>query len=421
MKAHTKPPPRGFGGELTSAVKSDVLLLPIFNNIIVISMFTRFSYLLVIPGLIIVNLLTACTEQAPRNTGAFSIGEKELTEYESLTAKNDLLLGMPVRIKHNYASEHLFILDAAHASVIELDVQFNEIRSYGTKGRGPGEFQFPDDFFITAEHLFIVDGSRFMIHKYSRLDGTYISSLDYGERVMEEEDQMLVSPDSPLASNNNRPFVTLNETVLLPAHTGGDHLYMAVTWEGEKVADIGDLPEGFRVVANEEETGQSLRANRVPAHEMALAFPVNDLANLDEVFIVYSAIPKIAKYNLSGTKIWERNIPATPEVDSLMIDLGNVLENHSTQPVSFLPVKKYMAGRSSPDGDLYLFTYTNMDTPYTPRRPMWIHQFNSEGQFVHRYKIISDTDLYYYPGIDFKNQRVFTPTFNESDVRIYPF
>jgi hypothetical protein len=187
------------------------------------------------------------------------------------------------------------------------------------------------------------------------------------------------------------------------------------------VSDIGDLPEDFRVVANDEEAGQSLKSNTVPAHELALAFPVNDLTNPDEVFIVYSAIPKIAKYNLEGEKIWEQTIPYTPEVDSLMIDLGNVLENHPDQPVFLLPVKMYMAGRSSPEGGLYLFTYTNMDTPYTPRRPMWVHQFDSEGNLVNRYKIISDTDQYYYPGMDFSNRRIFTPSFNESDVRMYPF
>lgn len=396
-------------------------MLPISGISIVMPMSIKTSYLLLIPGLIIANMLTACAEKTPESTEVVGIKVKELTDYESLVAKNDLLLGLPVRIKHDHTTGHLFILDAAHEAVIELDAQFNEVRRYGTKGSGPGEFQFPDDFFITAEHLFIVDGSRFFIHKYSRRDGAFISSLNYGELVMEEEDQMLVSPDSPLASNNNRPFVTLNETVLLPAHTGGDHLYMAVTREGEKVADIGELPDGYRALANDEEAGQSLRANRVPAHELALAFPVNDLNNPDEIFVIYSAIPKITKYTLEGDKIWEKTIPATPEVDSLMIDLGNVLDKHPTQPVYLLPVKLYMAGRSSPDGGLYLFTYTNMDTPYTPRRPLWVHQFDSGGILVNRYKMISDTDQYYYPGMDFINRRIFAPSFNESDVRIYSY
>jgi hypothetical protein len=150
MKAHKK-----LRVLCASAVKLNASLLPVSGNSIVIPMPFKNSYLLLIPGLIIANLLTACTEQASKNTGTVEIGEIELTEYESLIAKNDLLLGMPVRIKHDYASGHLFILDAAHTSVIELDVQFNEIRRYGTKGRGPGEVQFSHDF-SSQQNIFLL-------------------------------------------------------------------------------------------------------------------------------------------------------------------------------------------------------------------------------------------------------------------------
>ncbi len=388
-------------------------------------MHLRTSYLYVFLGACFICTFAACREQTPENVEAAIIEVKELRDYDSLIGKNDLLLGVPVRIRHGHTSGHLFIQDAAHLAVIELDEQSNEVRRYGSRGRGPGEIQSLDDFFISAEHLFIVDGSRFLIHKYSRNDGQFISSLNYGELLMEgnnsSERGLPPTPRAPLTSNNNRPFVTYNETVLLPAQTGGEYLYRVVTFEGEKMAHIGEIPDGYIDFINDEEIRQSLKNNRVPAHEMALAFPVNDLTNLNKIFIVYSAIPKIARYNLHGSKIWERSITPTPELDSLMIDLGNVLQNRPNQRVSLLPVKKYMAGRSSPDGDVYLFTYTNMDTPHTPRRPMWIHQFDSGGILMHRYKIISDVDMFYYPGIDFNKRRIFAPSFNESDIRIYAF
>jgi len=374
---------------------------------------------------LLINSLLACADQASENSKATTIEVTELSDYDSLISENDLLLGVPVRLKFDHKSQHLFIQDVAHWAVIELDEKNNEVRRYGSRGRGPGEFQNLDDFFISAKHLFIVDSSRFLIHKYSRIDGQFISSLDYREFLIEKsnssEHGLQPNPQAPLTSNNNRPFVTYNETVLLPAQFGGEYLYRAITWEGQRTAEIGEIPEGYNDFIDDEEVWKSLRNKKLPAHVLPLSFPVNDPANLNDIFVVYSAIPKIAKYNLDGDKIWEQNVPYTPEVDSLMIDLKNVLQDHPNQRVSLLPVKKYMAGRSSPDGDLYLFTYTNMDTPHTPRRPMWIHQFDSRGTLVHRYKIISDTDLFYYPDIDFKNRRVFTPSFNESDIRIYPF
>jgi len=369
---------------------------------------------------------SACSNsKTPEITEATEIEVNELRDYYSLFSEVDLLLGLPVRIKHDHYSQHLFIQDAAHMAVIELDEQFNEVRWYGKQGRGPGEFQNPDDFFITDEHLFIVDGSRFLIHKYSREDGQFISSLDYGALIMESvntlEYRTLLTPPAPLNSDNNRPFVTLNETVLLPSHTYGEFLYRAVNWQGEKIADIGEIPEGYAPFTDDSVVRAALQNMRVPPHELALAFPVNDPTELNEIYLVYSAIPKIARYTLSGNKVWEKDIPVTPEIDSLITDLSNVLNTRPNHRLSLVPVKKYMAGRHSPQGGLYLFTYTNMDTPHTSRRPMWIHQFDTGGTLVHRYKIISDTDLFYYPEIDFKNRRIFTPAFNESDVRIYSF
>ncbi|TVR26789.1 MAG: hypothetical protein EA390_14435 [Balneolaceae bacterium] len=381
--------------------------------------------MLVFPALLIISLIAACGEHAPEIAEATVIEVTELRDYDRLTSENDLLLGVPVRIRHDHHTGHVFIQDVALWAVIELDEENNEVRRYGTRGRGPGEIQSLDDFFITKEHLFIVDGGRFLIHKYSREDGQFISSLDYGELLLERtngsEHGMPLPPQAPLTSNNNRPFVTLNESILLPSQTHGEFLYRAVNWQGEKVGDIGEIPDGYTNNSDDAEVRMSLQNQRVPAHELALAFPVDDPSDLNEIYLVYSAIPKIAKYNLSGNKIWEQAIPSTPEVDSLMVDLSNVLDTRPNHRVSLLPVKKYMAGRSNQQGEVFLFTYTNMDTPRTPRRPMWIHQFDSKGTLVDRYKIISDTDLFYYPGIDFENRRIFTPSFNESDIRMYPF
>ena len=374
---------------------------------------------------LVINSLFACVDQASENSEATAIKVTELRDYDSLISENDLLLGVPVRLKIDHISQHLFVQDVALLAVIELDELYNEVRRFGSKGRGPGEIQSLDDFFITEKHLFIVDGNRLLIHKYSRGDGQFISSLNYGELLIESKNSSVnglpMSPPAPLTSNNNRPFITLNETILLPSHTNSEFLYQAFNWEGKKVADIGEVPDGYTPLAVDDEVRSALRDQRVPERDLALVFPVNDLSDQNEIYLVYSAIPKIAKYTLSGNKIWEQATPSIPEVDSLLIDLGNVLVNHPNQRASLLPVKKYMKGVNSSQGDLYLFTYTNMDTPHTPRRPVWIHQFDAKGTLVHRYKIISDTDFFYYPGIDFKNRRVFTPSFNESDIRIYPF
>lgn len=381
------------------------------------------SYILLI--LVSVCLLTGCQEKDGETSEGAEVTVHELRDYDNLKTNRDLLLGRPVGLKFENESRHLFIQDIARSGVIEIDDSSNVINVYGKEGSGPGEIQMLADFFITQEHLFIVDTSRFLIHKYSRRDGQHISSLDYGEFLTEERNISTNGPPPPpkpvLIDNNNEPFVTQNETILLPSQTNGEFLYQAINWSGEKLADIGELPANCTDTEDNDEIRSALENRNVSARDLCLVFPVHDRFNPDEIFLVYSAIPKIAKYSLSGEKIWERGIPHTPEVDSLMIDLSNIVKSQPNSPgVLLLPARKYITGRSSPDGDLYLTTYTNIQVSNS-NRPVWIHQFDSEGNLVNRYKIISDDDFWYYPGIDFNKRRIFIPFVQDSGIRSYYF
>lgn len=371
-----------------------------------------------------INLFASCQKQVPENVGS-EVEVKNLEVYNSLTLKSGALLGLPVRLKMNHETGHLFVQDMANWAVIELNEKGEEIRGYGKQGRGPGEIQNLEDFFLNKDHLFIVDGGQFLIHKYSLKNGQFMSSFDYRAFMMERKNRLkngvLLPPSAPMNDNYNRPFVTLNETVLLPYQNSCEFLYEAINWQGEKLADIGEVPEGFKRSQGGEYIRDALQNKEVPDRDSALVFPVNVRSDSNEIYLVYSAIPKITKYRLSGEKLWEKPISYTPEVDSLIIDLSNVLKEDPTRSLSQLPVKKYMAGRSDTKGYLYLATYTNMDTPSTPRRPMWIHQFDTEGILVHRYKIIADADQYFYPAINFEKREIFTPSFNKGDVRVYKF
>ncbi len=378
-------------------------------------------------SLVLLSFVTGCQKKdADDSEDAAEVEVKELKTYDDLTAIEDLLLGLPVRLKYDDETQHLFIQDLANWGVIEIDDSSNVVNKFGRRGRGPGEIQALADFFITKEHLFIVDWGQYLIHKYNLTDGEHISSLDYGKFLLKEEptsdNEIPPPPPLPLNDNNNQPFVTLNETILLPSQANGKFLYQAINWNGDKLADIGEIPTGCTASENKEEIRSALENRNVPARDSCLAFPVNDRSNPEEIYLVYSAIPKIAKYSLSGRKLWEHKISRTPEVDSLMIDLSNVTKSHPDHRLSQMPVRKYIAGRSSPDGDLYLITYTNLVTPQTPRRSMWVHQFDIRGTLVNRYNIVSDdVDLNYFPGIDFKKQRIFAPVYRGTDIRIYDF
>lgn len=377
-----------------------------------------YSFLIFLSSIIIA--LTACQNEG-ENSEYVDIPFKELNPQENTISNDDLLLGMPVRLKYDDFSGHLFIQDLPRWAVIEVDDSSNVVNRFGNQGRGPGEIQMLNDFFVTDQHLFIVDGGQYLIHKYNRQNTDYISSLDFGALLLQDSSSTEGNArlPMPLNDNNNQPFITLNETVLLPSQVGGNFLYRAINWEGEKVADIGKI--SGECTAAEEENRMAIKNKTVPEKDECFAFPVNDRANPGEIYIVYSAIPKIEKYNLEGQKLWEKQIPLTPEVDSLMADLSNVVSENPDLRIDMLPVRKYVTGRSSQSGDLYLMTYNNLVTSSTPRRPLWIHHFDSTGELLNRYKLNASDDLNYFLGIDDEGSRVFSSIYRGSDIYVFDF
>lgn len=382
----------------------------------------KIRYTLFFKLVLTIILLIACSDKNQRYLSTFDATVTELNTFENYVKSGGVLLGMPVRLKYDSNNQHLFIQDLPKWAVTEIDDSSNVINEYGRRGRGPGEIQMLNDFFFNDEHLFIVDGGQYLIHKYNREDGKHISSLNYAElRKIILTGEGPSSRPIPLNDNNNQLFVTLNETVIIPSQFGKEFLYMAVNWQGEKTADIAEMSENCTISEDEETERSALKKKKVPAKDQCFAFPVNDPSNTNEIFIIYSAIPKITKYDLSGQKLWEKKIPHMPEIDSLTIDLSKVVMEHPDRRMETMPVRKYIAGRSNKEGELFLITYTNLVTRYTPRRSVWVHKFDKHGNLLERMKIVSEEDLNPYAGMDFERKRILINPFMQVDIREYYF
>ena len=51
----------------------------------------------------------------------------------------------------------IFILDAKECQIIKLDAQGNEVKRFGKKGQGPGEFQFPSHLQTFKDKIYLMD------------------------------------------------------------------------------------------------------------------------------------------------------------------------------------------------------------------------------------------------------------------------
>ncbi|HYW36208.1 MAG TPA: 6-bladed beta-propeller [Balneolaceae bacterium] len=387
---------------------------------------SRNSILLICVLLIIV---TGCNNKNGGSGGASGIKADILKKHHTLKSNKKLLLGLPVKLKYDDITDHLFILDANQRKIIEIGDSSNIVNEFGGEGKGPGESIRVDNFFITQKYLYTLDETQRLINKFSLQDGHYISSLNYGQLLLKKKNYSKSKtpppPRFPYYDNNNQPFVTNYGTILLPTQTGGKHLYEAVNWKGKKLADIGAIPKGYKAEKNKNKYWATLENRNVPASDLDEAFPVNDCQDRGDIYLIYPAVPKIAKYSLSGQKIWEHKIPPTPEVDSIMINLSDfakLIKNHPQNNVALIPVRIYIAGRCSSDGDLYLTTYTHpTPKPSKFNRPLWIQQFSPKGKLIKRYKTGTNIEESPFSAFNFKKHRIFVSSYYSAQVRVYHF
>lgn len=362
-----------------------------------------------------------------------------LEDYETVIDLESDQLAVPIIIKYDDDSDHLFIYDSGHNSVFEIDLSSggNIINEFGRQGEGPGEYQHVNSILLVKDYLYLVDHLRQYIHKYDR-NGSPVSSMNYGAvttgvdpltRLMSAMTVMLqgtiLEPDI-----NHQPFVTLKGHVLLRPDLDrlDQTIYELRDWEGNHLSDIGEVPDGsmFMFMPEAVEEYESAVLNRrVPSIFKPYAFPVHDRSNPEEYFLVYSAIPIVAKYQANGEKLWENKISGVRELEDIADDyfesMGFQLQQQDGRTSIGLRVK-YTSGVSSPGGDLYLATsiesQNQADSSELPE-PLWIHRFGAAGDLDIRYKVVSeDVGIASIFDIDFTGDRLFIVT-SEGEIRAY--
>lgn len=341
----------------------------------------------------------------------------ELEKYETIVSFEDNLLATPTSLIYDGVSS-LFVYDLSESKVLELDIEGNLIQEIGRSGRGPGEFRMLNNMFIQQDDLYFMDAGQFLIHHYNR-DGEHIHSLDYGDLgYISSTPLPPVNTNQVIASDlTHQPHVTGTGDVLLAAafiHETPNHMFDVVNLEGDVQSGIGKVSDGSDFVFQQEEYRTSISYRNIPDIDKLNTFPVNDRSNPDEVFIINSATAGISKYSTSGDLLWEQEVPRVEELDSIKINLFQRMDRLSHG--SRLIFNQYLAGTSTANGDLYLATNSNP----VSNTPLWIHQFNSDGELTGRFKILSDVAIPPIFDIDLKLRRIFVVT-EEAEIRVYTF
>lgn len=93
---------------------------------------------------------------------------------ESLRLPEDVQ--RPVALCHNDQRDELFVVDILDHNIKVLDRNSRLLRSMGTRGNAPGEFNFPSDIACTGSTLWIADTGNHRVQGLT-LDGTPVRSF----------------------------------------------------------------------------------------------------------------------------------------------------------------------------------------------------------------------------------------------------
>lgn len=337
----------------------------------------------------------------------------ELKNYETVVDLEDNTLATPVIIRRGSDST-FFVYDVRLEQILEMDGKGTVVNEIGRSGRGPGEYLFVNNMFVREQHLYVIDIVQFMVQQYD-MEGNLVSSFNFGEIAGKPT---IPPPPIGLVTANeidNQPYVNLQGDLILSNVNVGnksEHIFQLIDWgEKQQLSEMGEVPGGSSFVLDNVELRKEATEGKIPSFYKPNSFPVQDLANPDEYFIVYSSLPKIGKYSSIGEKLWEKDIK-TIETDRIRTHFFEVMDRLSNSPDirDRIDLEHYVSGFSSSEGELYLVVNTT---------PVMIHQFNNAGELLHKYKFSSE-DTTPVLDIDFENSQILAAS-EEGEIRAYPF
>lgn len=163
--------------------------------------------------LILIIILTNCGDEVQSDSNLEYVDEFTSFEERIFFAYNNFIID---------TKESLIVSDLNDAKVVEVSYDGNLIRSYGKKGRGPGEFELPSHPLYNDGKLFVYDGgAKILVFEKS---GQYLDEFRIEDFIFE-------------ITTDGKHFFAFS------AREGEDGLIKVYDMEGKFVKSFGDVLE----------------------------------------------------------------------------------------------------------------------------------------------------------------------------------
>ncbi|GAA5521077.1 hypothetical protein Asal01_01010 [Fodinibius salicampi] len=248
---------------------------------------------------LLIFLVNCSTEKEEKN---ISFNEKKVEEVSILlNADTTNEIASPAWIKS--VSDGFLLYDAGIDEIAKFNLYGQKSFSFGSSGRGPGEFQSIGEFW-KFDNIFLVydiNGQKLITYDYA---GNLIKDIPLG---------FVDFPGMPsgIEAINSRQFV-------MPSGGKDGSLLTLVDIESESKKYVGDaVSEKYMVTQSPDERRQAIYSGNIPA-----IYKNNVLLSSNEsgFFSFQQTTAILEKYSHSGALLWQKNLKV-PAIDGLFEDL----------------------------------------------------------------------------------------------------
>lgn len=242
--------------------------------------------------LVLAVLSTGCSAGESENANVFD--EKEVREVSLfMSAESSFEIASPAWIKSE--TEGLFLYDGGLQKIIKFDLDGNKLLSFGSEGRGPGEFQeISGSAFWKFDDFYLI---------YDRIGAKFITYDDKGNWV---EDIPAETEGLPRLVPTGIEAVTPYQ-FLIPSDGKNGSLLSLVDAETERIQYFGNAVGNYAdgSLYDPEEERRTISSGRIPSR---LQNSVIFSSNQSGIFSFQQTTGILEKYSYSGDLIWDKKL-----------------------------------------------------------------------------------------------------------------
>ncbi|MDZ7680982.1 MAG: 6-bladed beta-propeller [Fodinibius sp.] len=269
---------------------------------------------------------------------------KEVNNVSLFLNSDTARIAVPTLIKP--VSNGLLTYDAGKHQVTKLNNEGHHVFSFGSKGRGPGEFQSVGGFWKFDNSFLVYD-----------INGKKLSSYDLrGNHIKDNPLNFVEFPGGPVGIEAISP-----QKFIMPAAGKQGKLLRLIDIQSEQVQYFGKaVSEEYVPTQSSEDVRRAILAGNIPAmykNKVMLG------SNKTGIFSFQQATAVLEKYSHSGELLWSKNLKV-PAIDGLFEQILAENKERIDQD-EFLLSFSYSAGLSTNEKGAAILLNVSNDQPTT--------------------------------------------------------